>query len=332
MGQKYFAIGFALAALLSAAFPAYSHAQAASQGLGAMPKLGSLSTPQGQVSGASTASSTDPALSVNDTYVSFIDSAVPRNVVGMRFDDNLHNVQPMRALYIHPASGVPNNVGFPLMETKISYQELTSFAEYSLASWFSGFVEAPYRWLNPDINDNQSGASDMRYGLKVCTWSSDSLIATILFRIYQPTAASSTLGTGHWSLEPGMLLAYRVSSMLHLEGEMRYWIPLTRSDVGGQVARYGLGISYGQRKASGLWFAPVLEAIGWTVVSGQTAVATSATDYVLQEAHGQTIANGYLGLRWGWGSSIDFYAGYGRSFTGQTWARDTIRFEMRYSY
>jgi hypothetical protein len=318
--------------MLGLALPVMAHAQAASQGLGAMPKLGSFSSPQGQVAGTGSTQSAEPALSINDTFVSFIDSAVPRSVIGFRFDDFMHNRQPMRALYIHPAGGPFTRNGFRQVETKVTYQEFTSFAEYSVTPWLSGFIEAPYRWLNPDINDNQSGASDMRYGLKLCTWSSDNFIATILLRIYQPTASSEALGTGHWSLEPGMLLACRLTPLIHLEGELRYWIPITRDDFAGQVGRYGLGISYGQRRSSGLWFTPVLEGIGWTVTSGKTAIAYSADNYVIQEAHGQTVANGYLGLRWGWGASLDFYAGYGRSFTGDYWARDTARFEIRYSY
>jgi len=331
MCRIWSAIRFAAVVLLSSAAPALLHAQVANPGL-AMPKTGTLATPQGQVFGTNSAPSTDPPLSISDTFVSFIDSAVPRNAVGFRFDGSFHNRQPMRAEYLHPSGGFPNANGFPLMETKISYQEFTSFAEFSVTPWFSGFVEAPYRWLNPDINENRSGAGDMRYGLKLCTWSDNDVIATILLRLYQPSASSEALGTGHWSVEPGLLLAYRVTPMIHLEGELRYWIPLTRDDFAGQIARYGLGLSWGQRRSSGLWYMPVLEGVGWTVMSGKTAFAYSADNYVIEEAHGQTVANGYLGVRWGYGANLDFYAGYGRSFTGHYWSRDTMRFEVRYSY
>jgi hypothetical protein len=37
-------------------------------------------------------------------------------------------------------------------------------------------------------------------------------------------------------------------------------------------------------------------------------------------------------VRFGFGPSLDFYLGYGRSFTGDFWNRDTYRFEMRFSF
>src|SRR5690606_7297138 len=102
------------------------------------------------------------------------------------------------------------------------------------------------------------GAGDMRYGMKVCTWSSDDIIATFLLRLYQPTAVSESLGTSHWSIEPGILASYRIHPMIHLEGEIRYWYPLDGSDFAGEVLRYGLGVSYGRKTFGGrVWYAPV---------------------------------------------------------------------------
>jgi hypothetical protein len=298
-----------------------------------MPSLGQLATPSGSMFSASTPppKDEDPALGVTDTYVSFIDSAVPRNLVALRFDALYNNRQPFRAEYFHPKGGLPGSVGFPFVETRIDYQELTSYAEYSLTKWFSMFIEAPYRWLNPEINANRSGASDMRYGLKVCTWSDDNIIATILLRVYQPTAASEALGTSHWSIEPGVLASWRIDPNLHLEGEFRFWIPLGNHDFAGEILRYGLGLSYGQ-KTSGVWYTPVAEAIGWSVLSGKTMMATSPTNFIVESARGDTIVNAYLGMRFGYGPNLDFYAGYGRSLTGDFWQRDTYRFEMRFNY
>jgi hypothetical protein len=77
---------------------------------------------------------------------------------------------------------------------------------------------------------------------------------------------------------------------------------------------------------------PVVEGIGWTVLSGKTMLASSPDNFVVQEARNQTIVNGYLGLRVGYTQNVDLYLGYGRSFTGQFWARDMYRFEVRLSY
>lgn len=315
--------------------PAHLRAQGSGMNLGnmqSMPAMGQLASPAGTMFGSSPPpKDEDPALGVTDTYVSFIDSAVPRNLVGLRFEAAYNNRQPMRAEYYHPAGGVPGSTGFPFVETRIDYQELTSYAEYALMPWFSVFIEAPYRWLNPEINANRSGPSDVHYGMKLCTWSDENFIATILLRLYQRSARVDALGTSHWSVEPGLLASYRINSNFHLEGEFRYWIPLTANEFAGDILRYGLGLSYGQ-KGSGFWYAPVAEGIGWTLLSGQTMIATSPTDFIVQPARGQTIVNAYLGMRFGYGPNLDFYAGYGRSLTGDFWQRDIYRFEMRFSY
>lgn len=307
------------------------------QGMGgmAMPNMGPLATPGGRMAGmgnAGKAPEAEPSLSVNDTFVSFIDSAVPRNVIGLRFDADYNNRQPMRATYLFPKGAAPNTVGFPLPETRVDTLELTSYAEYGITPWFSLFIEAPYRWINPEVNANQSGAGDMRYGLRLCTWSDENIIATVLFRVYQPSAKHETLGTGHWSLEPGLAAAYRINESWHLEGELRYWIPLGTSDFSGNILRYGLGVSYGQRKANSVWYMPVLEAVGWTVLGGQTMAASSPDSFIIQDAHNQTIVNAYLGMRVGYARNVDMYLGYGRSLTGDFWARDMFRFEVRLSY
>ena len=308
-------------------------AQGMNMGSPNLPNMGSLSLAPGQLMGSGgPAKPPDPIIYVTDSYVGFIEGAVPRNLFTIRFEGGYNNTQPTRAEYFHPKGGLPNSGGFPLIETKIDYLDFTTYAEYALTPWFSTFIEAPYRWLNPEVNPNQSGASDLKYGFKLCTWSSDSVIATILMRVYQPTARLATLGTDHWSIEPGLLGAYRFNPSILIEGECRYFMPINGSDFAGDVLRYGAGVSYGQRNPSGVWYMPVLETIGWTVLNGKSIVASTPDNYIIQDQHGQTIINAYLGLRWGYGSNLDFYAGYGRAFTSEAWSRDLFRVEMRFTY
>ena len=277
------------------------------------------------------AQSSDPPLGVVDSFAGFIDPAVPRNNIGLRFEGLYTISQPMRAEYLFAKGGMPGTNGFALPETNVNTLELTSFAECSFTPWFSAFIEAPYRWVNPDVNGNVNGAGDMRYGLKLCTWSSDSFIATIQLRVYEPTAANGTLGTTHWSVEPGLLAAYNITSSLHLEGELRYWTAIGGSDFAGDFLRYGLSLSYGQR-TQGFWFAPVGEVIGWSILGGKTMVASSAESYVIQNAAGQFIFDAYLGVRCGFGKNVDLFLGYGRAVTGEYWNRDTYRFELRFLF
>jgi Putative MetA-pathway of phenol degradation len=303
-------------------------------GLGpmSMPSMGSMPGNEGAQPVGQQASSSDGTISINDSFVSIIDGAAPRNYFILRFDAAYDIRQPTRAEYLFAKGGLPNSPGFPFVETKIDYQELSTHAEYAIAPWLSLFMEVPYRWLNPDVNRNEHGFADVHYGLKLCTWSSDSFIATILLRVNQPTADPSTLGTSHWSVEPGLLAAYRLGSNILIEGELRYWTAIGGSDFAGDLVRYGLGVSYGQRNPGGFWVMPVLEAVGWTIMSGKTIAAASPDNFTIEDARGQTILNGYLGVRLGYGPNLDLYLGYGRAFTSVQWQRDFYRAELRFSF
>jgi hypothetical protein len=61
-------------------------------------------------------------------------------------------------------------------------------------------------------------------------------------------------------------------------------------------------------------------------------IAESVDNFVIREARNATIVNAYLGVRVGYARNVDLYVGYGRSFTGDYWARDTVRVEVRLSY
>lgn len=312
--------------LPAAAAPVCAQGTINTGGLGQMPTMGSILGAQpGGIggSGASASQSSDAPLTVNDSMASFIDSAVPRNILTLRFEGDYTDREPLRATYLFGK--------FTLPETHVDTLQLTSAAEFAFTPWLSVFLEAPYRWVSPTNNSYETGSGDISYGLKLCTWSSDSFIATILLRIYQPTASDAELGTGHWSIEPGLLAQYQFSQSLRLEGEFKYWQPLGGNQFSGDLIQYGLGLSYGSRKP-GFWFAPVLEGVGWTVLSGETMFANNAHSFVIESASGQTIFNAYLGVRFGYGQNLDLYLGYGRSLTGDYWNRDTYRFELRFLY
>ena len=86
-----------------------------------------------------------------DSYVSFIDTALPRSHVRLRNDANQFNFRPTRAEYLFPADG------FRVPETRVHVQEFNTYVEYGLNEWFSTFMETPYKWVNPDRNQNISG-------------------------------------------------------------------------------------------------------------------------------------------------------------------------------
>ena len=69
----------------------------------------------------------------------------------------------------------------------------------------------------------------------------------------------------------------------------------------------------------------VAEFVGWTVLGGRKVLRPGPSE----SAYGDTIVNAKLGARVGLGPKADFYAGYGRALTGQTWYSDIFRIEFR---
>jgi hypothetical protein len=274
------------------------------------------------------ASSSTPPIYA-DSACAFIDSAIPRTMLRLRYDLDYTNHRPTRAEYLFPKGGTPGAPGMLLPETNVSMQELWIYGELALTPHFAFFTEQPFRWVNPDINANESGLSDLNLGLKwVLPFSTDTAVTTVQLRAYIPTGGGRVFGTDHVSLEPALLINYGITNYLTLEGEVRYWVPLGGTDFAGDILRYGLGLVYGMKASNEIWLTPVAEVVGWTVLDGQQQVATSATNFWTEGASG-TIINGCLGLRVGLGDRADVYAGYSRCFTGPAWFRDMARVELR---
>ena len=114
-----------------------------------------------------------------------------------------------------------------------------------------------------------------------------------------------------------------------LEGEFRYWVPIDGTDFAGDLLRYGVGLHYDVCKTCTLTLSPVAEFVGWTVLAGKESAVTPSGLVVIDGAAGDTILNAKLGLRLRADGLGDFYAGSGRSLTGNRWYENTFRFEFR---
>jgi outer membrane putative beta-barrel porin/alpha-amylase len=261
-----------------------------------------------------------------ETGVSFLDSALPRSMLRLRFDVDQFNFRPTRAEYLFPADG------FHVAETRVHVQELNTYLEYGLNEWFSTFMETPYKWVNPDENANVNGFGDLQFGAKFAPWNTESLLAAFQLKVGAHTSQHVLTGTGHWSIEPSLLLAWRIAPTFTLEGQAGYWVPLGGTDFAGDVFRYGVGLTYGGRSANAIQLMPVAEIVGWTVTGGRELVPAAPGVFLSESAAGDTIINGCLGLRFTLGQNADIYAGYSRCFIGQPWFRDMIRLEFRLFY
>jgi hypothetical protein len=250
----------------------------------------------------------------------------------IRADASYESNRPTRDEFFYPQSS-PNGPGLPRPETRVDYQELSGYLEVAPYENLSAFVSVPFRFLNPEINANAAGLSDMNAGFKWAFLSSEDGVATFQLRTYAPTGdAHLGLGTRHVSLEPALLTYVPLTEALAFEGELRYWVPLGGTDFAGSIIRYGAGLRYDLFQTARMRVSPVAEFVGWTSLGGKESVATSPTTAVVQDATGDTIVNVKVGVRVGLGDYADIYAGYGRALTGEVWYKDTIRLEARLLY
>lgn len=275
----------------------------------------------------------------------YIDYAVVGNFIRFRGDAAYNNPVPDRAEFFYGQCGCfgGDAPGPPLPETGVDYQEISGYLELLLTDRLSGFVEAPIRFINPEVNDNHAGISDLITGFKYALIACPDEYLTFQFKVYTPTGdANAGLGTGHVSLEPGVLYYRRWSDRLTLFGEVRDWIPISDSEDidtsspffgqnwAGNIVRYGAGFGYDlfncTSRCDSERLTLVTEFVGWSILDGLGSTATETFD-----ATGDTIVNGKFGARYSL-NGHSFYAGYGHALTGDTWYQDIGRLEYRYAF
>jgi hypothetical protein len=269
---------------------------------------------------------------VADSAVGYIDSAIPGDVFRFRFDASYDDTRPTRADFLYPKGG-PGGPGLPQPETRVDFQELSSYLEWAASDRVSVFLNVPVRLINPEVNADHGGLSDIDFGFKYAFSRSEDRVLTFQFRTYTPTGDSRDgLGTNHATLEPGLLCYERLSDRLALESELRLWTPLGGTDFAGDIIRYGIGLHYDLYRGSRVTFTPVAEFVGWTLLDGKETVVPPSGVAFVQDASGETIFNAKLGFFIKFGDRADVYAGYGAPLTGDRWYDDTFRVQFRLFY
>jgi hypothetical protein len=271
----------------------------------------------------------------------YIENAAPVTMARIRFDSGYNNNRPDRGEFFYAKCGCfrpqPGSNGVRLPEKNIDYQELSAYGEYAISQRFSAFFNIPIRFLNPTVNQNASGLSDVSFGAKYAFIYNRNRIVSLRMNFQAPSGSlSNGLGNANWWFEPGLLYLEQLNPNWQLFGELRFQMPLgTRSDFTGNVLRYGLGTSY--VVAQGCWgyIAPVVETVGWTFLSGKEL---DPDLLAAVPAHGDTIVNAKFGVRIGIGAPAlgtpyptrsDIYIGYGRALTGAVLYKDLFRLEYR---
>jgi len=274
------------------------------------------------------------SVALADVGTAYIDIARPMNLVRLRFDAAYHSDRPNRAEYFY-ARGAPVGPGLPRVETQLDYQDYSLYLEKTVGDNFSVFAEMAAHALNPTVNDNTTGLGDMNAGFKRAFVNDHDRVLTLQLKTFMATGdVDRGLGTGHASIEPGLLTFRRMTDRWNLAGEMRYWVPIEGTPgFAGNIFRAGIGSSYTLwSDRNGRHITPIVEVVSWTVLNGQETAASSPTVFANQSAAGDVIVNVKPGVRFGLGPRSDMYIGYGRAVTGPVWYEDIVRAELRWNF
>jgi hypothetical protein len=282
----------------------------------------------------------------------YIDDAIIGSEIRFRFDADFNLQNPDRAEFFYAKCGcyrtaTPADLNAPGPGTGVAnsanLQELQLHLEYAPNRRVSVFVETPVRFIQftPKVAGtlaNGNGVGDVRAGFKYAVLAGENRYLTFQLRAYFPSGDSFRgLGTNHYSIEPTLLYYQRLGERLAVSGEFGDWHPIGGSSsaavpgapsggFAGDVLIYGLGAGYDVIKKENYRVTPVLEFVGWSVLSGLV------TGGAFPSTAGVTIANVKIGARLSTGSHHSFYAGYGREMTHSSWYTDIVRLEYRFAF
>ncbi len=114
---------------------------------------------------AQTPPTSDEGPTVRDSTVGYIDGAIPGSQFRVRLDDYSNMTRPNRVEFFYPR-GAPQGPGFEEPERRVDFDEVSAYLEVAFGLRFSVFAEVPVIYLNPEVNDNATGLSDVTGGFK----------------------------------------------------------------------------------------------------------------------------------------------------------------------
>lgn len=285
------------------------------------------------------------------SMVGYIEDSTVQTQIRFRFDIGRGNNVPDRAEFFYAKCGCYNFVPPPAFDreapgpgpgipAELNYREFYAYAERALNERYSVFGELPLRGLSPESWlptglaewEGQTGIGDLRFGGKASLFNDGDRTVTALVRVAVPTGdAGKGLGTNHASIEPALLFHSSVADRVGIEAQVGYWKSLggsagvnSNDNFSGDVLSWGIGPSFDVYSSDRVRFAPIVELVGWRVISGFQTCANCDAD-----AGGTNIVNLKVGARATVRDRHSFYGGIGWHLTDDTWYDKLFRFEYR---
>jgi hypothetical protein len=265
----------------------------------------------------------------------FVDAVRPKSSTRFRWDYGHHFAYPDRGeFFFARADGNgkgPRANSLVRAIPYIDYHELYLITEVAMGN--SGVqIAVPYRSVNSTpFGPDGAGFADMTITAKTLLLDSELAMFGFQMRTYIPIGNfGKGLGTGHTSLEPGLLFGLRLGPSTYLQSQVVEWIPL-----GGDTDYQGAHLRWGMSLNQVLW-QPVkdVQLIGTLETTGFSFQDGQFTDPALgpQKLSGQTAVALGMGTRLFFGDTFDIGLGWQHGISGKYLMRDQLRFELRYRY
>lgn len=264
-----------------------------------------------------------------------LDSSQPVTVFRLRFDSAYDLEKPDRAEFFWAQT--VNGKGPEFAERSVDYQDVNFYMETAMGDGALGvFTEIPIHVLEPSVNENTMGLGDIVVGTKTVLMDRDEFQITMYLKTFIPSGlARRGLGTGHTSMEPGVLGRWQLDEHTWLHGQLGYWFPIAGDpDFSGEIIHYGLGLSHllwewnTDSKSCYKAVISTLEFVGWSVMDG----LETDPDGTVDEPDSVGIFNIQPGVRILCGQNKDFGVSASFAATSEHWYDQLVRFEFRWFF
>lgn len=255
-----------------------------------------------------------------------IDTAIatPSTSVLFRADRGLATPDRLEYFWAAPSRGPPAESRVDILDVTyrmvLGSEKMSAFTDYTMRS------------LNPERNDNTVGFGDMRLGAKATVINGRCTKVATIFTTYLKTGPSSRgLGTGHVSLEPGLLLRHQMNQHTYFHGEIKYWLPIAGTPGhAGDVLKTGAALSTVWRENDRYALLPTLEILTYAFLAGSTTQPNGLT----RRVNGDFAAEIYPGLRCVLGPQselglLEFGISPGIVLADNDWFDSRLAFEVR---
>jgi hypothetical protein len=265
-----------------------------------------------------------------------IDTVRPMNQYGLRYDAAYNWRDPDLGELLMARSTAAGGLG-PQTQTKLNYQDL-DFVSEAGNSAASVKVVVPLRFIDGDTY-NTSGLGDVQMSTKLVMIDGKKLkVAGYMGFTFPSGYAPNGLGTGHVTMEPGLLAEYRITdkTFLHAEGKFLFPIPPNADQQESNMLTWGFGLSHVLYDGDDFAIMPTMESVFYSVYNGGYNELSGATPTFISNEW-VTVPTFHLGVRTVIDRCrdlglIEIGLSTGFSMASNVWYEEFLRMELRVTF